>query len=152
MDRYSQYTAMILTLLMLCFSLVAHWLACIWFVIADKEQIANDIDWDIGKHLKCICYWLCDVFIMLNPSIRKFYRIVNTLKEQGGKMSMLNHRNRIQIYIRQGCLYIIRRYIWDGVGAILIFYGIWIERIFVLHLFDWFCYEVDWKHPNFVDR
>lgn len=56
MDRYSQYTAMILTLLMLCFSLVAHWLACIWFVIADKEQIANDIDWDIGKHRKCICY------------------------------------------------------------------------------------------------
>ncbi|KAG4073881.1 hypothetical protein HA402_014086, partial [Bradysia odoriphaga] len=48
MDRYSQYTAMILTLLMLCFSLVAHWLACIWYVIADKEQIANDIDWDIG--------------------------------------------------------------------------------------------------------
>lgn len=51
MDRYSQYTAMILTLLMLCFSLVAHWLACVWFVIAEKEQTVNDIDWDIGKYL-----------------------------------------------------------------------------------------------------
>ncbi|XP_055314848.1 potassium voltage-gated channel subfamily H member 8 isoform X2 [Sitodiplosis mosellana] len=48
MDRYSQYAAMILTLLMLCFSLVAHWLACIWYVIAEKSQIDNDIDWDIG--------------------------------------------------------------------------------------------------------
>lgn len=50
MDRYSQYTAMILTLLMLCFSLVAHWLACVWFVIAEKEQIGNDMDWDIGEY------------------------------------------------------------------------------------------------------
>jgi potassium voltage-gated channel Eag-related subfamily H protein 8 len=37
MDRYSQYSAMILTLLMLSFTLVAHWLACIWYVIAEKE-------------------------------------------------------------------------------------------------------------------
>lgn len=49
MDRYSQYTAMILTLLMLCFSLVAHWLACVWFVIAEKELELHDSDWDIGK-------------------------------------------------------------------------------------------------------
>ncbi|XP_031640791.1 potassium voltage-gated channel subfamily H member 8 isoform X2 [Contarinia nasturtii] len=48
MDRYSQYAAMILTLLMLCFSLVAHWLACIWYVIAEKSQTENDNDWDIG--------------------------------------------------------------------------------------------------------
>ena len=44
MDRYFQYTAMILTLLMLSFTLVAHWLACIWYVIADKDD-------QIGKHL-----------------------------------------------------------------------------------------------------
>lgn len=50
MDRYSQYAAMILTLLMLCFSLVAHWLACIWYVIAEKGQNENDIDWDIGEY------------------------------------------------------------------------------------------------------
>ncbi|XP_067633340.1 potassium voltage-gated channel subfamily H member 8 [Eurosta solidaginis] len=48
MDRYSQCTAMILTLLMLCFSLVAHWLACIWYVIAEKENMLNDSGWDIG--------------------------------------------------------------------------------------------------------
>lgn len=50
MDRYSQYTAMILTLLMLCFSLVAHWLACVWFVLAEKEQIENLGEWGIGKY------------------------------------------------------------------------------------------------------
>lgn len=50
MDRYSQYTAMILTLLMLCFSLVAHWLACVWFVIAEKELELHDSDWDIGEY------------------------------------------------------------------------------------------------------
>lgn len=48
MDRYSQHTGMILTLLMLCFSLVAHWLACIWFVLAEKKQIGNDTEWEIG--------------------------------------------------------------------------------------------------------
>lgn len=53
MDRYSQYTAMILTLLMLWFSLVAHWLACIWYVIAEKERTGNDSDWDIGM------LWCC---------------------------------------------------------------------------------------------
>ncbi|XP_026672820.1 potassium voltage-gated channel subfamily H member 8 isoform X2 [Ceratina calcarata] len=48
MDRYSQYSAVILTMLMLFFILVAHWLACIWFVIAEKERLKNDSDWDLG--------------------------------------------------------------------------------------------------------
>ncbi|XP_076679483.1 eag-like K[+] channel isoform X4 [Andrena cerasifolii] len=48
MDRYSQYSAVILTMLMLFFILVAHWLACIWFVIAEKERLRNDSDWDLG--------------------------------------------------------------------------------------------------------
>ncbi|KOC66422.1 Potassium voltage-gated channel subfamily H member 8 [Habropoda laboriosa] len=48
MDRYSQYSAVILTMLMLFFILVAHWLACIWFVIAEKERLRNDNDWDLG--------------------------------------------------------------------------------------------------------
>jgi potassium voltage-gated channel Eag-related subfamily H protein 8 len=52
MDRYSQYSAMILTLLMLSFTLVAHWLACVWFVIAEKERSRYDSDWDLGKHLE----------------------------------------------------------------------------------------------------
>lgn len=48
MDRYSQYSAMILTLLMFIFTLVAHWLACIWYVIAEKEKAKNGMDWDLG--------------------------------------------------------------------------------------------------------
>ncbi|XP_043496426.1 potassium voltage-gated channel subfamily H member 8 isoform X1 [Polistes fuscatus] len=47
-DRYSQYSAVILTMLMLFFILVAHWLACIWFVIAEKERLRNDKEWDLG--------------------------------------------------------------------------------------------------------
>ncbi|KAG8298897.1 Potassium voltage-gated channel sub H member 4 [Homalodisca vitripennis] len=49
MDRYSQYSAAILTLLMFSFTLVAHWLACIWFVIAEKERTRNDKDWDLSE-------------------------------------------------------------------------------------------------------
>lgn len=49
MDRYSQYSAMILTLLMLSFTLVAHWLACIWYVIADKEKDMHGDEWSLGK-------------------------------------------------------------------------------------------------------
>lgn len=51
MDRYSQYSAVILTMLMLFFIVVAHWLACIWYVIAEKERLRNDKDWDLGKSL-----------------------------------------------------------------------------------------------------
>ncbi|CAG9761104.1 unnamed protein product [Ceutorhynchus assimilis] len=43
-DRYSQYSAMILTLLMFSFTLVAHWLACIWYVIA-QEEVETDLGW-----------------------------------------------------------------------------------------------------------
>ncbi|XP_031832379.2 eag-like K[+] channel isoform X3 [Nomia melanderi] len=48
MDRYSQYSAVILTMLMLLFILLAHWMACVWFVIAEKERLKNDSDWDLG--------------------------------------------------------------------------------------------------------
>ncbi|XP_045129017.1 potassium voltage-gated channel subfamily H member 8-like isoform X3 [Portunus trituberculatus] len=37
MDRYYQYSALILTLLMLSFTLVAHWLACVWYAIAEPQ-------------------------------------------------------------------------------------------------------------------
>lgn len=39
----------VLILPQLCFSLVAHWLACIWFVIAEREKFHNENEWDIGK-------------------------------------------------------------------------------------------------------
>lgn len=32
-DRYSEYGAAVLVLLMSTFVLIAHWLACIWYVI-----------------------------------------------------------------------------------------------------------------------
>ncbi|XP_071519496.1 voltage-gated delayed rectifier potassium channel KCNH8 isoform X3 [Panulirus ornatus] len=38
MDRYYQYSALILTFLMLSFTLVAHWLACVWYAIAEDEM------------------------------------------------------------------------------------------------------------------
>lgn len=68
MDRYSQYSAMILTLLMLSFTLVAHWLACVWYVIADKEKERNDSNWDLGK-LHCVLF-LITLRLKLSCTIR----------------------------------------------------------------------------------
>lgn len=48
-DRYSQYGGMILTLLMLLFTLVAHWFACIWYVIAESERRLHGRTWDLGN-------------------------------------------------------------------------------------------------------
>ncbi|XP_050571390.1 potassium voltage-gated channel subfamily H member 4 [Cygnus atratus] len=49
LDRYSQYSAMVLTLLTSMFALLAHWMACIWYVIGRKEMESNDpLTWDIG--------------------------------------------------------------------------------------------------------
>lgn len=50
LDRYSQYSAMVLTLLTSMFALLAHWMACIWYVIGRKEMESNDpLTWDIGE-------------------------------------------------------------------------------------------------------
>ncbi|XP_071812152.1 voltage-gated inwardly rectifying potassium channel KCNH6-like isoform X4 [Apostichopus japonicus] len=38
LDRYSEYGAAVLLLLMCTFALIAHWLACIWYAIGDAEQ------------------------------------------------------------------------------------------------------------------
>ncbi|XP_075299549.1 voltage-gated delayed rectifier potassium channel KCNH4 isoform X1 [Opisthocomus hoazin] len=49
LDRYSQYSAMVLTLLTSMFALLAHWMACIWYVIGRREMESNDPQtWDIG--------------------------------------------------------------------------------------------------------
>ncbi|MEQ2220244.1 Potassium voltage-gated channel subfamily H member 4, partial [Ilyodon furcidens] len=49
LDCYSQYSAVVLTLLMSVFALLAHWMACIWYVIGRKEIESNDpVTWDIG--------------------------------------------------------------------------------------------------------
>ncbi|XP_071942761.1 voltage-gated delayed rectifier potassium channel KCNH8-like [Antedon mediterranea] len=47
-DRYSQYSAIVLACLTFGFGLLAHWLACIWYVIGRKE---------IDKHLNATTPW-----------------------------------------------------------------------------------------------
>ena len=38
LDRYSEYGAAVLLLLMATFALIAHWLACIWYAIGSVER------------------------------------------------------------------------------------------------------------------
>ncbi|XP_030642502.1 voltage-gated inwardly rectifying potassium channel KCNH7 [Chanos chanos] len=47
LDRYSEYGAAVLMLLMCIFALIAHWLACIWYAIGNVEQpyLKNKIGW-----------------------------------------------------------------------------------------------------------
>uniref|UniRef100_A0A8C5WLV2 Voltage-gated delayed rectifier potassium channel KCNH4 n=1 Tax=Leptobrachium leishanense TaxID=445787 RepID=A0A8C5WLV2_9ANUR len=45
LDRYSQYSAVVLTLLMSMFALLAHWMACVWYFIGQKEIEVHEIGW-----------------------------------------------------------------------------------------------------------
>ena len=36
-DRFNQYSALVLALLMSMFALLAHWMACIWYAIGNVE-------------------------------------------------------------------------------------------------------------------
>ncbi|XP_052133450.1 potassium voltage-gated channel subfamily H member 6 isoform X3 [Frankliniella occidentalis] len=46
-DRYSEYGAAVLLLLMASFALSAHWLACIWYAIgtAERPRLPNKVGW-----------------------------------------------------------------------------------------------------------
>ncbi|XP_030387007.1 potassium voltage-gated channel subfamily H member 6 [Scaptodrosophila lebanonensis] len=46
-DRYSEYGAAVLILLMATFVLIAHWLACIWYAIGNAERgmVSKNIGW-----------------------------------------------------------------------------------------------------------
>ncbi|KAL5289568.1 KCNH7 family protein [Megaselia abdita] len=46
-DRYSEYGAAVLILLMATFALIAHWLACIWYAIGNVERpiLKHKIGW-----------------------------------------------------------------------------------------------------------
>ncbi|XP_054713690.1 potassium voltage-gated channel subfamily H member 6-like [Uloborus diversus] len=46
-DRYSEYGAAVLLLLVAAFALIAHWLACIWYAIGNAERpfLAHKIGW-----------------------------------------------------------------------------------------------------------
>uniref|UniRef100_A0A3B5AID3 Potassium voltage-gated channel subfamily H member 7-like n=1 Tax=Stegastes partitus TaxID=144197 RepID=A0A3B5AID3_9TELE len=47
LDRYSEYGAAVLILLMCIFALIAHWLACIWYAIGNVERpyLDHKIGW-----------------------------------------------------------------------------------------------------------
>lgn len=66
-DRYSEYGAAVLLLLMATFALIAHWLACIWYAIGNAER--RHVDSKVG--------WLD----MLANDTHQFY---NPLNNTGG--------------------------------------------------------------------
>lgn len=45
LDRYSEYGAAVLFLLMCTFVLIAHWLACIWYAIGFVERPYTETGW-----------------------------------------------------------------------------------------------------------
>uniref|UniRef100_A0A674NCN3 Voltage-gated delayed rectifier potassium channel KCNH4 n=1 Tax=Takifugu rubripes TaxID=31033 RepID=A0A674NCN3_TAKRU len=80
MDRYSQHSTVVLTLLMSMFALLAHWMACIWYIIGKMEMEANSYNWDIGwlhelgKRLESPYYIIGGVNgTNAGPSIRSVY-------------------------------------------------------------------------------
>ncbi|CAB0036818.1 unnamed protein product, partial [Trichogramma brassicae] len=46
-DRYSEYGAAVLVLLMATFALIAHWMACIWYAIgnAERPKLKSKVGW-----------------------------------------------------------------------------------------------------------
>ncbi|KAF7697817.1 potassium voltage-gated channel subfamily H member 6a [Silurus meridionalis] len=78
LDRYSEYGAAVLFLLMCTFALIAHWLACIWYAIGNVERTGSKrgealrIGWldnlaeQIGKHYN-------DSDALSGPSIKDKY-------------------------------------------------------------------------------
>ncbi|XP_070397561.1 voltage-gated delayed rectifier potassium channel KCNH8 isoform X2 [Nothobranchius furzeri] len=80
MDRYSQHSTVVLTLLMSMFALLAHWMACIWYIIGKMEMESNAYNWDIGwlhelgKRLESPYYAMGDINATgSGPSIRSVY-------------------------------------------------------------------------------
>ncbi|KAG7235759.1 hypothetical protein INR49_002261, partial [Caranx melampygus] len=73
LDRYSEYGAAVLFLLMCTFALIAHWLACIWYAIGNVERAASaGIGWldNLGEQLGKPYN---DSIIDSGPSIRDKY-------------------------------------------------------------------------------
>lgn len=70
---------MVLTLLMSMFALLAHWMACIWYVIGRKEmeRNANQQDWDIGNQ------WQSDPFYFVLKRLNITAFLTNPLTDFG---------------------------------------------------------------------
>lgn len=62
LDRYSEYGAAVLLLLMATFALIAHWLGCIWYAIGSAELPHKEFTWlhQLGTFLREIQLELCD--------------------------------------------------------------------------------------------
>lgn len=56
LDRYSEYGAAVLMLLMATFVLIAHWLACIWYGVGkiERQQYAIRTGWldHLAEHIR----------------------------------------------------------------------------------------------------
>jgi len=50
LDRYYQYSVVVLTLLMAVFTVLAHWLACVWYFIGREELQLNAANWTVGLY------------------------------------------------------------------------------------------------------
>ncbi|KAG9280036.1 potassium voltage-gated channel subfamily H member 8-like [Astyanax mexicanus] len=80
MDRFSQHSTVVLTLLMSMFALLAHWMACVWYMIGKKEMDSNahknnwDIGWlhELGKRLESP-YNVTSNVTVSGPSLRSVY-------------------------------------------------------------------------------
>ena len=59
-DRYSEYGAAVLILLMSAFALVAHWLACIWYAIGFAERSGPKVSFIICESFTFI---FCNILI-----------------------------------------------------------------------------------------
>ncbi|KAL4000627.1 leucine-rich repeats and death domain-containing protein [Sarotherodon galilaeus] len=79
LDRYSEYGAAVLFLLMCTFALIAHWLACIWYAIGSVERNGS-IGWlhtlgdQLGKHFNVDIQMICNLSTPgSGPSIKDKY-------------------------------------------------------------------------------
>lgn len=92
---------------MLFFIVVAHWLACIWYVIAEKERLRNDKDWDLGKSLRVIRTFICK----LHPATRSTVEFLrertrmevaglSVLREHASVLSISSFKNNLKDGLR----------------------------------------------------
>lgn len=83
LDRYLEYGAAMLILLLCFYMLVAHWLACIWYSIgrSDAENGVSNFSNGILCVIACVCVYVCVIVICetkwpqgnLDCVIRKMY-------------------------------------------------------------------------------
>jgi len=59
LDRYYQYSVVVLTLLMAVFTVLAHWLACVWYFIGREELQHNAANWTVGLAALLLTFTYC---------------------------------------------------------------------------------------------